>query len=93
MTTLHHNLSLKDEIRDFWSMRSETFDTIPGHEIFSVAERQAWLALFARHLGLPPQGAKALDLASGTVVDLSHEAPSPAPAADARARRTRSATR
>jgi ubiquinone/menaquinone biosynthesis C-methylase UbiE len=68
MTTLHHNLSLKDEIRDFWSMRSETFDTMPGHEIFSVAERQAWLALFARHLGRPPAGAKALDLASGTGV-------------------------
>ncbi len=68
MTTLHHNLSLKDEIRDFWSMRSETFDTMPGHEIFSVAERQAWLALFVRHLGRPPAGAKALDLASGTGV-------------------------
>lgn len=34
-----------------------------------------------------------LDLASGTVVDLSHETPSPAPAADARARLTRPATR
>jgi ubiquinone/menaquinone biosynthesis C-methylase UbiE len=68
MNNLHHNLSLKDEIRDFWSMRSETFDTMPGHEIFSVAERQAWLALFARHLGRPPTGAKALDLASGTGV-------------------------
>ncbi|MDP3407577.1 class I SAM-dependent methyltransferase [Bosea sp. (in: a-proteobacteria)] len=68
MTTLHHNLSLKDEIRDFWSMRSETFDTMPGHEIFSVAERQAWLALFARHLGRPAAAARALDLASGTGV-------------------------
>lgn len=68
MTTLHHNLSLKDEIRDFWSMRSETFDTIPGHEIFSAQERQAWLALFARHLGSAGAGARALDLASGTGV-------------------------
>ncbi len=68
MTTLHHNLSLKDEIRDFWSMRSETFDTMPGHEIFSAQERQAWLALFARHLGPVDVGARALDLASGTGV-------------------------
>lgn len=69
MTTLHHNMSLKDEIRDFWSMRSETFDTQPGHEIFSPEERQAWLALFARHLGRAEAGgAKALDLASGTGV-------------------------
>lgn len=68
MTTLHHNLSLKDEIRDFWSMRSETFDTMPGHEIFSVEERRAWLALFGRHLRPPPQGTRALDLASGTGV-------------------------
>lgn len=68
MTTLHHNLSLKDEIRDFWSMRSETFDTQPGHEIFSPEERQAWLALFARHLGRAAPGARALDLASGTGV-------------------------
>lgn len=68
MTTLHHNLSLKDEIRDFWSMRSETFDTMPGHEIFSPEERQGWLALFARHLGPAAPGAKALDLASGTGV-------------------------
>ncbi len=72
MTALHHNLSLKDEIRDYWSMRSESFDSQPGHEIFSADERQAWLALFARHLGKAEggetQGSKALDLASGTGV-------------------------
>ncbi|AMJ59884.1 class I SAM-dependent methyltransferase [Bosea sp. PAMC 26642] len=67
MTTLHHNLSLKDEIRDYWSMRSETFDSQPGHEIFSDDERRAWLALFGRHLGDARAG-RALDLASGTGV-------------------------
>jgi ubiquinone/menaquinone biosynthesis C-methylase UbiE len=67
MTALHHNLSLKDEIRDYWSMRSETFDTMPGHEIFSDDERRGWLELFARHLG-DAQGGRALDLASGTGV-------------------------
>jgi ubiquinone/menaquinone biosynthesis C-methylase UbiE len=72
MTALHHNLSLKDEIRDYWSMRSESFDSQPGHEIFSADERRAWLALFARHLGEAKggegQSGRALDLASGTGV-------------------------
>lgn len=67
MTPLHHNLSLKDEIRDYWSMRSETFDSQPGHEIFSAEERRGWLALFSRHLG-DAAGGRALDLASGTGV-------------------------
>ncbi|SIQ71124.1 class I SAM-dependent methyltransferase [Bosea sp. TND4EK4] len=68
MPTLRHNSSLKDEIRDYWSSRSATFDTMPGHEIFSADERQGWLALFRRHLGDVGTGAKALDLASGTGV-------------------------
>ena len=73
MPTLRHNSSLKDEIRDYWSFRSETFDTMPGHEIFSAEERQGWLALFRRHLGDVEPGAKALDLASGTgVISLLH---------------------
>jgi ubiquinone/menaquinone biosynthesis C-methylase UbiE len=68
MPNLRHNSSLKDEIRDYWSFRSETFDTMPGHEIFSDAERQGWLALLRRHLGEARDGAKVLDLASGTGV-------------------------
>lgn len=66
MTALRHNLSLKDEIRDYWTLRSETFDSMPGHEIFSDAERAAWLSLFRRHLG--DGGGRVLDLASGTGV-------------------------
>lgn len=61
------NRSLKDEIRDYWSVRSETFDLMPGHEIFSADERRAWLALLSRHLGTEP-GRRALDLACGTGV-------------------------
>jgi ubiquinone/menaquinone biosynthesis C-methylase UbiE len=64
------NYTLRDEIRDYWSARASTFDEQVGHEIFSVAERQAWCALFLRHLG-PGAGRKALDLASGTGV-ISH---------------------
>lgn len=70
MTTppLRQNSSLKDEIRDYWSSRSQTFDTMPGHEIFSAQERQGWLALFRRHLGEIRPEMRALDLASGTGV-------------------------
>ncbi len=61
------NRSLKDEIRDYWGSRAETFDLSPGHEIFSDAERQAWLAVFRKHLG-EGSGRRALDLACGTGV-------------------------
>jgi ubiquinone/menaquinone biosynthesis C-methylase UbiE len=64
------NYTLRDEIREYWSARAATFDTQVGHEIFSEEERQAWRALFLRHLG-PGDGRKALDLASGTGV-ISH---------------------
>ncbi|MCO5732365.1 class I SAM-dependent methyltransferase [Rhizobium sp. SSA_523] len=64
------NYNLKDEIKAYWSLRAETFDTQPGHEIFSEAERQAWHRLILRHLG-EGKGRAALDLASGTGV-VSH---------------------
>jgi ubiquinone/menaquinone biosynthesis C-methylase UbiE len=64
------NYTLRDEIRDYWSLRAATFDEQVGHEIFSDAERQAWHALFLRHLGAG-EGRRALDLASGTGV-ISH---------------------
>ncbi|RWH84700.1 MAG: class I SAM-dependent methyltransferase [Mesorhizobium sp.] len=68
--TAHANYSLRDEIRDYWSDRAETFDLQVGHEIFSEQERAAWHALISRHLG-PGAGRAALDLACGTGV-ISH---------------------
>lgn len=65
-----HNYNLKDEIKAYWSLRAETFDSQPGHEIFSESERAAWHALIRRHLGAG-EGRKVLDLASGTGV-VSH---------------------
>jgi ubiquinone/menaquinone biosynthesis C-methylase UbiE len=59
------NRDLRDEIREYWSDRAETFDLDPGHKIASGAERAAWLALFRRHLG-EAQARRLLDLASGT---------------------------
>ncbi|MEQ9346596.1 MAG: class I SAM-dependent methyltransferase [Thalassospira sp.] len=64
------NYNLREEIKEYWSMRAATFDEQPGHEIFSDAERQAWHGLFERHFG-KGDGRKALDLASGTGV-ISH---------------------
>ncbi|MBF9234486.1 class I SAM-dependent methyltransferase [Microvirga alba] len=64
------NYTIRDEIREYWSLRAATFDEQVGHEIFSEEERQAWRALFLRHLG-PGEGLRALDLASGTGV-VSH---------------------
>lgn len=64
------NLGLRDEIKAYWSRRAETFDTQPGHEIFSEEERRAWHALLEKHLGRG-EGRAALDLACGTAV-VSH---------------------
>jgi ubiquinone/menaquinone biosynthesis C-methylase UbiE len=64
------NYSVRDEIRDYWSARAETFDLSPGHEIFSEAERSAWHRLIVKHLGRG-DGRRALDLACGTGV-VSH---------------------
>lgn len=68
--TAHANYSIRDEIRDYWSERAETFDLSVGHEIFSEEERAAWHALIEKHLG-KGRGRPALDLACGTGV-VSH---------------------
>ncbi|MCT7374237.1 class I SAM-dependent methyltransferase [Chelativorans salis] len=68
--TEHANYSLREEIRDYWSARAETFDLSVGHEIFSEEERAAWHRLILKHLG-PGEGKRALDLACGTGV-ISH---------------------
>ncbi len=64
------NHDLRDEIKAYWSLRAETFDSQPGHEIFSEEERAAWHSLLRRHLG-DGEGRQALDLACGTAV-VSH---------------------
>lgn len=71
MTDVHNpNYSLRDEIREYWSIRSETFDLSVGHEIFSDSERRGWHRLITKHLG-QGEGRAALDLACGTGV-ISH---------------------
>ena len=64
---MQSNWTLKDDIREYWSKRAETFDLSPGHEIFGDDERAAWHTLIRRHLG-KGEGRAVLDLASGTGV-------------------------
>lgn len=61
------NWSIKDDIRDYWSLRAQTYDASPGHGIAEHAEMEAWGRLIRRHLG-DGEGRKALDLACGTGV-------------------------
>lgn len=61
------NWSIKDEIREYWTNRAQTYDLSPGHGIAKIAEMEAWRRLIGLHLG-PGQGRRALDLACGTGV-------------------------
>ncbi len=61
------NWSIKDDIRDYWSLRAQTYDASPGHGIARHAEIEAWSRLIRRHLG-DGKDRKALDLACGTGV-------------------------
>jgi len=57
----HH---LKDDIREYWSKRSETFDLAFGHRIPRGPEFDAWAAAVRSALGARPL--KVLELACGT---------------------------
>ncbi|MGH6762000.1 MAG: class I SAM-dependent methyltransferase [Phyllobacterium sp.] len=71
------NFNLKEEIRDYWSRRSETFDLAFGHRIPPGPEFDAWQKPVRDHLGTEPL--KVLELACGTgevthlIHDLGHE--------------------
>lgn len=69
------NYSLRDQIRDYWSVRAETYDLGRGHGIAQVGEREIWRDLIREKLG-SGQGRKALDLATGTgeIAQLMNEA-------------------
>lgn len=71
------NHDLIEEIRDYWSRRSGTFDLAFGHRIAPGPEADAWAQPMRDHLGAPP--ARVLELACGTgevtrlVHDLGHD--------------------
>lgn len=58
------NFDLKEDIRDYWSRRSKTFDLAFGHRIPPGPEFDAWSAAVCAHLGGAPL--KVLELACGT---------------------------
>ena len=70
------NHDLAEDIRDYWSRRSATFDLAFGHHIAPGPEAAAWAVPMA-HLGPAPQ--RVLELACGTgevtrlVHDLGHD--------------------
>lgn len=68
------NFTLRDEIREYWSLRAEHFDAAPGHGIRAGNEKQAWLRMLRRQLG-EPNGRHTLDLACGTgeITHLMHD--------------------
>jgi ubiquinone/menaquinone biosynthesis C-methylase UbiE len=71
------NSHLKEDIREYWSKRSETFDLAFGHHIPEGPEFDAWAAAIRDHLG--PEPRKVLELACGTgevtklLLSLGHE--------------------
>lgn len=71
------NFDLKEEIRDYWSRRSETFDLAFGHRIPAGREADAWKAPIKNLLGSSEK--RVLELACGTgevtrlIHDLGHD--------------------
>ncbi|MBT9246733.1 class I SAM-dependent methyltransferase [Gemmobacter fulvus] len=71
------NHQLRDEIREYWSRRSETFDLAFGHRIAPGVEADTWAQPMRDHLG--PTPLRVLELACGTgevtrlVHDLGHD--------------------
>jgi ubiquinone/menaquinone biosynthesis C-methylase UbiE len=71
------NDHLKEEIRDYWSRRSQTFDLAFGHRIPQGPEFDAWADAIRRNLGDRPL--RVLELACGTgevtrvLLSLGHE--------------------
>jgi len=58
------NRDLTDDIREYWSRRSHTFDFAFGHRIAPGPEAEAWAQPMRDHLG--PAPGRVLELACGT---------------------------
>ncbi|MFS8045943.1 class I SAM-dependent methyltransferase [Rhizobium sp. BR 314] len=67
------NFDLKEEIRDYWSKRSETFDLAFGHKIARGAEADAWQKPIRTALGLQPKQVLELACGTGEVTQLIHD--------------------
>lgn len=65
MTADRSNFALKEEIREYWSKRAETFDQSAFHGMQAPGEKDAWIDLIGSHVGMPA-GSRVLELAFGT---------------------------
>lgn len=64
-TSVRPNFDVKEQIREYWSRRSETFDQSPAHGIHSSGELNSWKRLIG-HNAEGMAGSRVLELASGT---------------------------
>lgn len=77
MDARRSNAHLKEDIREYWSLRSKTFDLAFGHRIPRGPEFEAWAAAIRENLG--PEPRRVLELACGTgevtrlLLSLGHE--------------------
>lgn len=67
------NFDLKEEIRDYWSKRSETFDLAFGHRIAPGPEADAWQKPIRAALGSQPKSVLELACGTGEVTRLIHD--------------------
>jgi ubiquinone/menaquinone biosynthesis C-methylase UbiE len=67
------NFHLKDDIRDYWSKRSETFDLVFGHRIPPGPEFDAWQQPVRDALGEHPLSVLELACGTGEVTRLIHD--------------------
>ncbi|HWX46941.1 MAG TPA: hypothetical protein VNZ61_02660 [Roseomonas sp.] len=61
------NVALKDESREYWTRRAETFDLSPGHSMKILEQRDAWAALLRRHMVADAQRVRELAFGTGEV--------------------------
>ncbi|MFK4825922.1 class I SAM-dependent methyltransferase [Paenochrobactrum sp. BZR 588] len=66
------NYDLIEDIRDYWSRRSKTFDLAFGHKIADGLEAGAWAQPIRDHLGEPPLRVLELACGTGEVTKLVH---------------------
>lgn len=69
--------AVKEQVRQYWDDRAESFDDDPQHGIQSAEQRERWLSVLRDRAGDPPR--RVLDVGCGTgflallLADLGHE--------------------
>ncbi|MGU3575169.1 class I SAM-dependent methyltransferase [Brucellaceae bacterium C25G] len=69
---MNRNYDLIEDIRDYWSQRSKTFDLSFGHKIADGFEAEAWAQPMRDYLGEAPRRVLELACGTGEVTKLLH---------------------